>query len=277
MKTTVSLFIVFFISLAFYSNAQKLTKVWETSNDVLKTPESVIYDSENDVFYVSNVNGNPTEKDQNGFISILNTDGTYKTAKWIDGLHAPKGMAIFKGKLYVSDIDKLVEIDIKKGIVEKEYQDPSAVFLNDVAACGNGMIFVTDMQTKKIHVLNEGKFTVWLEDKSFENPNGLFTEKGKLYVGDNNIFEVDVKTKDVKKIIENAGGVDGLEKDNDGNFVFSNWPGKIWINKNGRNIKLHDSTAEEINTADIDFALKFNLVLVPTFFDNRVVAYKISE
>jgi len=277
MKTTVSLFIVFFISLAFYSNAQKLTKVWETSKDVLKTPESVIYDSENDVLYVSNVNGNPTEKDQNGFISVLNTDGTYKTPKWIDGLHAPKGMAIFKGKLYVSDIDKLVEIDIKKGIVEKEYQDPSAVFLNDVAACGNGMIFVTDMRTKKIHVLNEGKFTVWMEDGSFENPNGLFTEKGKLYVGDNNIFEVDVKTKGVKKIIENAGGVDGLEKDNDGNFVFSNWPGKIWINKNGKNIKLHDSTAEEINTADLDFASKLNLVLVPTFFDNRVVAYKISE
>ena len=75
--------------------------------------------------------------------------------------------------------------------------------------------------------------------------------------------------------MKDAGGVDGLEKNNDGEFVFSNWPGRIFINHNGKNIKLLDTTTEEINTADLDYNLKYDLILLPTFFDNRIIAYKI--
>ena len=139
----------------------------------------------------------------------------------------------------------------------------------------NGMIFVSDTRTAKIHVLNEGKFTVWMEGKPLETPNGLMAEKGKLLVGDKNIYEVDIETKETVLLIEDAGGVDGLEKNNDGDFVFSNWPGKIYIHKNGKTIKLLDTTAQELNTADIDYDLKHDLILVPTFFDNHIVAYKI--
>jgi hypothetical protein len=114
-----------------------------------------------------------------------------------------------------------------------------------------------------------------MEGEPFKSPNGLMAEKGKLYVGDENIYEVDILTQKVNLIVEDAGGVDGLEKNNSGQYIFSNWPGKIFLNKDGENIKLLDSTEQNINTADIDFAHKYDLVLVPTFFDNRVVAYKI--
>ncbi len=254
--------------------AQKLEKVWETTTD-LKTPESVIYYPEKDVIYVANINGDPSTKDGNGFISVLNTDGKIKNLEWIKNLNAPKGMAIFKGKLYVSDIDQLVEIDIEKGAITAKYNAPDAVFLNDVTACMNGMIFVSDNRTARIHVLNEGKFTVWMEGKPLETPNGLMAEKGKLLVGDNNIYEVDIQTKKTTLLIEEAGGVDGLEKNNAGDFVFSNWPGRIFIHKNSKTTKLLDTTEKELKTADIDYALKLDLVLVPTFFDNRIVAYKI--
>jgi len=184
-------------------------------------------------------------------------------------------MAIHEGKLYVSDIDQLIVIDIKKGVIIKKFNAPDVVFLNDVAACNNGMIFVSDTRTAKIHVLENGTFKVWMEGKPFENPNGLMTEKGKLFVGDNNIYEVDIATKNTKMIIADTGGVDGLEKNNDGDFIFSNWPGKIFIHKNGKNIKLYDTTAEKLNTADLDFDLKHDLILVPTFYDNRIIAFKI--
>ena len=256
------------------SNAQRLEKVWQTTCD-LKTPESALYDSDKNVIYVANINGDPAEKDGNGFISILNADGSEKNLKWITGLNAPKGMAIFKGKLYVADINQLVEIDIEKGTILKKYDAPDAVFLNDVTACMNGMIFVSDTRTAKIHVLNENKFTVWYEGAPLETPNGLMAEKGKLFVGDKNIYEFDIKTKKSTLLIEDAGGVDGLEKNNDGDFVFSNWPGKIFIQKNGKTIKLLDTTDKELNTADIDYDLKHDLVLVPTFFDNHIIAYKI--
>jgi len=255
-------------------NAQQLQKVWETSEG-LKTPESVLYNEQLDVIYVANINDNPAEKDGNGFISILNPNGEIINPEWIKKLNAPKGMTIFNGKLYVADIDQLVEIDIEKGKISKRYEAPGAVFLNDVTACLNGMIFVSDTRTAKIHVLHQGEFKIWIEGKPFKSPNGLLAEKGKLYVGDENIYEVDILTQKVELLIENAGGVDGLIKNNEGEFVYSNWPGRIFIFRNGESIKLLDSTDQNMNTADIGFAPKYNLVLVPTFFDNRVVAYKI--
>ena len=274
MKTILSgLILTLFFGLNI-SNAQRLEKVWQTTAD-LKTPESVLYYQEMDVIFVANINGDPTAKDGNGFISILNPDGSEKKLDWITGLNAPKGMAIFKGKLYVSDIDQLVEIDIEKGKIVERYNASDAIFLNDVTACMNGMIFVSDNRAKKIYVLNEGKFNVWMEGAPFENPNGLMAEKGKLLVGDNKIYEVDIKTKKITTLIEDAGGVDGLEKNNDGDFVFSNWPGRIFIHKDGKTIKLLDTTDKNLNTADIDYDLKHDLILVPTFFDNHIVAYKI--
>ena len=274
MKTIFTgLFLILFFGINFL-NAQRLEKVWQTTAD-LKTPESVLYDQEKDVIYVANINGDPSAKDGNGFISVLKSDGSVKTLEWVKDLNAPKGLAIFKGKLYVADIDQLVEIDIEKGAVTAKYDALGAVFLNDVTACMNGMIFVSDTRTAKIHVLNEGKFTVWMEGEPLQNPNGLMAEKGKLLVGDNNIYEVDIQTKKTTLLIKDAGGVDGLEKNNQGDFVFSNWPGRIFIHKNGETTKLLDTTAQELKTADIDYDLKNDLVLVPTFFDNKIVAYKI--
>jgi hypothetical protein len=139
------------------------------------------------------------------------------------------------------------------------------------------MILVSDTRTARIYALVNGSLSVWVEGEPLEAPNGLFTEMGKLYIGDKNIYEADIKTKEIKQIIADAGGVDGLEKNNEGEFVFSNWPGRVFVHRNGKNVKLLDTTAEEINTADLDFALKLNLVLVPTFFDNKVVAYRIVD
>jgi len=276
MKTIFTIILIAVIAISNDANGQRLEKVWQTAEG-LKTPESVLYDEARDVIYVANINGDPSVKDGNGFISILNSDGSFKNLEWIKGLNAPKGMAIYKGKLYVSDIDQLVEIDIEKGNISAKYDAPGAIFLNDVTACMNGMIFVSDNRAKKIHVLNDGKLTIWMEGEPFQNPNGLMAEKGKLLVGDINIYEVDIQTKKATLLIEDAGGVDGLEKNKEGDFVFSNWPGRIFIHKNGKTIKLLDTTEEKINTADIDYDLKHDLILVPTFFDNHIVAYKIID
>lgn len=276
MKTLLVGLLLVFVSGLGVLNAQKLEKVWESSAE-LQTPESVLFDEDNDMMYVANINGDPSAKDGNGFISILNADGSAKELEWVTGLDAPKGMAMYEGKLYVSDIDRLVEIDIESGRIVSRFHAANAVFLNDVAACSNGMILVSDTRTAKIHALINGSLTVWMEGEPLETPNGLFTEKGKLYIGDQNIYEVDMKTKEISKIIADAGGVDGLEKNNAGEFVYSNWPGRVFVHRNGKSVKVLDTTADEIKTADLDFALKHDLVLIPTFFDNKVVAYKIVD
>ncbi len=276
MKTLFTFFVSFLIFGMNFSQAQKLEKVWETKA-ALKTPESVLFDESRNVMYVANINGDPTEKNGNGFISILNSDGSEKELNWVKGLNAPKGMAMHDGKLYVSDIDQLVEIDIKTGKISQKYDAPGAVFLNDVAASNDGLIFVSDTRKAKIYLLQNKQFTEWMSGEPFETPNGLFVEYGWLFVGDKSIFRVDISTRNVKEIIPDAGGVDGLEKTNKDEFVFSNWPGRIFIHRNGKNIKLLDTTEEKINTADLDYARKLDLVLVPTFYDNRIVAYRIID
>ena len=274
MNTKKSLIILLLLAVSLTGFSQKLVKVWD-SGPVLKTPESVIYDADRGVLYVSNVNEKPWEKDNNGYISVLKPDGSMKTAEWVGGMSAPKGMGILNGKLYVADIDGLVEIDINQGKITKRYP-ADVTSLNDVDVSDDGVVYVSDSNTGKIFALKDGKFNLWLDGKDMGRINGLFADKDKLYVGSQNIYLVDRNTKKVTVFQPDCGGVDGIEKDNDGNFVFSNWPGRIFYLKDGMKTKMLDTTDENINTADIYFAKPLKLLFVPTFFDNRVIAYQIE-
>src|SRR2546429_5204362 len=51
------------------------------------TPESVLHDPVQDIYFVSNINGGPTTKDNNGFISRVRPDGAVENLKFIEGGH----------------------------------------------------------------------------------------------------------------------------------------------------------------------------------------------
>lgn len=81
-----------------------------TIGEGLLVPESVLYDVERDRYLVSNINGDPTVADNNGFISEITPDGKMARAKFIAAggktkLNAPKGSGIYKTTLYVADIN----------------------------------------------------------------------------------------------------------------------------------------------------------------------------
>lgn len=265
--------ILVFISSTLFS--QSLTKVWSTS-DGLKTPESALFDQTTNCIYVSNIDGNPTEKDGNGFISILNADGKMKTLKWITGLNAPKGQAIYKDNYYVADIDELVVVSIKDSKIAKRYKIENSKFLNDVTVAEDGTVFVSDMQDHKIYALVNGKIELWLDNTQLENVNGLWAEKGQLFAGTGQLLQIDMKTKSIKALVENTGGIDGLEKMDDGNFIYSNWQGRVFVTKGKESIKLLD-TVDKLNTADIDWIPSKKLVLVPTFSGNSIDVYKLNN
>ncbi len=117
-----------------------------------KTPESVRYDSANDVFYVSNINGSPFAKDNNGFISRMKPDGKIDSLQLIAGgrdgvtLNAPKGLALIGDTLWVADIDAVRAFNVRTGAVVANVDLSSfhAAFLNDVCVGGDGAIYVTD-------------------------------------------------------------------------------------------------------------------------------------
>ena len=60
------------------------------------TPESVLHDTQADVYLVSQIHGMPLDPDGDGFISRVSPDGQVAELRWIDGraegvtLNAPK-------------------------------------------------------------------------------------------------------------------------------------------------------------------------------------------
>ncbi|MGE5944940.1 MAG: hypothetical protein ACM31G_11440, partial [Flavobacteriales bacterium] len=123
-----------------------LTKLWETDT-ILKTAEAVRYYPGKEMIFVSNIGDvPPNKKDGDGYISLLSKDGKIVKKDWVTGINAPKGLNFFNGKLFVGDIDTVVEIDIETGEIEKKYIVNDAVFINDLDIDTNGDVYVTDSQ-----------------------------------------------------------------------------------------------------------------------------------
>ncbi|MGH7693734.1 MAG: hypothetical protein ACRENH_02080, partial [Gemmatimonadaceae bacterium] len=126
------------------------TRIGETGN--LETPESARYDADLDVFFVSNIKGQPSAKDNNGYIGKINAAQTDSMSVFIRGgqngvtLHAPKGMAILGDTLWVADIDVLRGFNKKTGasVATVSFAQWSPRFLNDVAAGPDGALYITD-------------------------------------------------------------------------------------------------------------------------------------
>ncbi|MCB0429875.1 MAG: hypothetical protein H6585_09860 [Flavobacteriales bacterium] len=252
--------------------------VWETKA-VLKTPESVLYDETDSVLFVSNINGDPLQHDKNGFISMMSPDGEMLKLNWATGLDAPKGMGISQGKLYVADIDMLVEISIQDGKVLSKYPAAGAKFLNDVTVDEDGVVYITDMQTNRIYSFKDGKLDVWLEDESLDKPNGILAEHGRLLVGTrNNILLIRLDSKEIKVQFYDTGGIDGLVSAGRGNYLTTDWAGLTQqVNLLEGIQKLIDTTPDKINAADLEFIQSKRLMLIPTFNDNRVRAYTLEQ
>ncbi len=253
-------------------------QLWATDT-VLKTPESVLFDKSRNVIYVANINGVPTDKDKNGFISKLTPDGKVETLEWVKGLDAPKGMGVYENKLYVTDISKIVEIDIAKGKVAKTYDVKGAQFLNDITVDSAGTVYFTDYGTSKIYTLIKGKLTVWL-DSGLTKPNGLLIESDRLLLADGNDFKaIDLATKTITTLASGLNAGDGIAAFGKLNhYLVTDWNGTVFlVEPTGTLNTVIDTKGDKINSADIDFITEGSTLLVPTFFNNRVVAYTVTH
>jgi hypothetical protein len=253
----------------------KLSKKWETPS-MFKTPESVYYDDHNNVLYVSNINGNPGDKDGNGFISRLSLDGKILDLKWVTGLDAPKGMGIYKDRLFVTDLTVVVEIDIALGKIVKRYPAQGSSFLNDITVSPSGVVYISDSQKGYIYQLSGGTIKKILQ--GLEKSNGLFYQDGKLLVGTvNSVESVNLKTLRKSTLLPNTGSIDGLESDGNKGYLYSDWAGSVHWGLPGKPAELLlNTTPDKINAADITYIPSKRMLLVPTFFDNRVFAYGLN-
>jgi glucose/arabinose dehydrogenase/sugar lactone lactonase YvrE len=115
-----------------------LAKAFAVAN--LSAPESVVHDEEQDVYFVSN----------KGFISRVTPEGKIAELKFIDGLDAPKGMAIRNTELWIADGDRMRVFDRVTGahLGTIELAEHGAVSLHDVAIGPDELVYVTDTDVK---------------------------------------------------------------------------------------------------------------------------------
>ena len=127
----------------------------------LEAPNSFVGDQQGKEFFISNVNGEPAARDNNGFITKVDAEGKVLNLKFIQGgivdvmLHAPKGLAIVDQTLYVADLDQLKGFDKSTGkslVIVSFPPLPSKgiVSLTDVTAGPNGLLYVSDLSL--IHI-----------------------------------------------------------------------------------------------------------------------------
>jgi hypothetical protein len=259
------------------------------------TPESIAHDTIDDVYLVTNVNGSPFERDDNGFISRVNPDGSVANLRWIDGasenltLHAPKGIAIRGDSIFVADINCIRIFHRVTGEAADGECVEGATFLNDVAVGPEGSIFVTDSGFSEgedgafvpsgtdgvyRYPFAEGRSGATLsKDPGLGHPNGIAVTAGRILVvtfGTGEILNFTAAGQKTQVTQRPDGQLDGIVFTNAGGFMFSNWTDSTvyHVGAGGQVTRL----LEQLPTpADIGYDARRNRVLVPLFTTNALV------
>lgn len=262
------------------------------------TPESVLWDAEQQVWFVSNINGWPSEKDDNGFISRLNADGTVEALHWVSGgrdgviLNAPKGMVIEGDLLWVTDIDALRAFDRRTGdlMASMEFGD-QAHFLNDVTVGPGGALYVTDtgihigpdgvtsLGPDRIIKISDGLMEILAEGEQLGRPNGITWDEANnrlimVPFGDTTLYAVTLDGQ-ITAIAAGPGGHDGVEVLADGRIMVSSWEaGTVFVVGTGG--AEHTVLVGGLDApADIGLDRARNIVAIPLFNQNRVELWRV--
>jgi DNA-binding beta-propeller fold protein YncE len=167
--------------------------------------------------------GVPQAQDENdGYVSLLNPDGTVHTAKWIgatrDGLtlNHPLGCALQNGTLYAADIDVVRTFDMATGRPGQAFPVPGSVFLNGIGVTGDGTIYVSNTRPEgRIYkITSQGQVSTFVDGEPLKSPNGVAIDpEGNVVVvnvGDNAVLTFDPTGKLIKTEHAAEGGNDGL-------------------------------------------------------------------
>lgn len=263
-----------------------------SSVEGFKTPESAVYDPALDVWFVSNINGDPLAADGNGFISRLKSDGSLDSLEFIAGgkngvtLNAPKGLAITGDTLWVADVDVVRAFNLHTGATLATISlKGKARFLNDVAAGPDG-IYITDSGfgsdgkggmghpgPDQIFRVAGGKATLALKSKALAAPNGITWDSagGRFLVGPfagKTIQAWAPGQSSLTPVGDTPGQVDGLEILGPGRFLFTSWTDStLDILENG---KVTSIGGKMNSPADIGIDRKRGRVAIPLLMENRV-------
>ncbi len=267
----------------------------------LHAPESVKYDSAQDAFFISNMQGLGSAKDNHGFILRASAADYSKMAIFAQSgqkgveLNAPKGMAIQGDTLWVADIDVLRGFNRITGlpVANVDFKAAGAVLLNDVALGPNGELYITDtgiimsekgvlhpggdkvfrLQGRAIQVLSLSPAITW--------PNGVTWDRsGKRWL----VVNFDPFASELSafpdgggartRLATGIGRFDGVEALSDGRILVSAWSdSSIHVFADGKDTKVIRQLSQP---ADIGFDTRRNRIAIPLGMVDRVQFWELA-
>ncbi len=285
------------------ADSTEVTRVASVSG--FNTPESVKYDADLDVYFVSNINGNPSAKDGNGYIARIRPDSAGTTTvvdTLVHGgrngatLNGPKGLAIVGDTLWVADIDAVRGFNKRTGQPTRtvNFASMQATFLNDIAVGPGDSIYITDTgirfapdgsmgapgKQRIFRFKGGGQATVALEGDSLGNPNGIAWDQSRsaFLIGQFSAPSVMTWTSgasSMQPLATGPGQYDGIEVLGDQRVVVSSWTDtSVHVVNDGKMTKLITGVPAP---ADIGYDSKRNRLLVPLFNGNAVEIWAIGR
>ena len=264
------------------------------------TPESVIHDPIQDVYFVSNVGpGGPGDIDHNGFISRVSPNGQILQLGWISGLNRPKGLWLSGNRLYVADVDTLRTFDRFTGAAVSAISIPNPfsqpLFLNDVVVAPDGTAYVTDDLNNGIfRVTPQGEPSLLASEDDLGGPSGIQVQGSNLSwvtffsnqvlrtTPSGHVFkDTTLPAVDVSHLGLPPGTLflEGYIRLEDGRVLFSSWvTGDIsLISPAGMKVTLVAHVASifdpsgPVGPADINVDLTRGRVLIPLYSTNQLM------
>ncbi|OBX24458.1 hypothetical protein LX77_03558 [Gelidibacter algens] len=237
---------------------------------------------------------NPTAKDGDGQILKLDKNGKILDKTFVkETLNAPKGIAIYKGILYINDIDRLLAIDLKTGnkLYEIDFSKDTS-FLNDIAVWDKTTLYVSATDMNKLFKVNltDKSYSQIKTDKTIAGINGLYCNKktSKLYVngfGSENkpngvVGYINLKNNQFKQLTELEGYYDGICIYDDV-LYFSNW---VAFEKKGIILSMKLSTGKltvvkipEPISGPADFTIFKDQLVIPGMMDGTLLFVTIKK
>ena len=147
--------------------------------------ESCTFDPGRNLVLAMNAGNRAEGAEQDGFVSLINPDGSVHTAKWIgatrDGLelHNPLGSAIAGGKLYTVDIGYLRSFDLATGRPLANIPVPGATILNGIGVTEDGIAYISNSRDPEViyKVTPDGESSVFAEGAPLNVPNGVAIDR----------------------------------------------------------------------------------------------------
>jgi len=212
----------------------------------------------------------------NGYLTLLDVNGQVLDWRVVDGLDAPLGMVMHDSLLHVVDNNSLKIFSWPDyRLVQKIVLD--TLVANDIAVAPDGSIFISDTAGHQVmRIGTGGRQSPFPGPGQFPGANGMAVQDGFLYVGGERLWRVSLADQTVDILGPDwLVDIDGIEFERDGTLQLTPVGGPLIRYRNGDIIEILGG--EGISSANHGYDAGSGLALIPTGFDNTVVAVRVSE